>query len=104
MADRKYTRRKYRQEVIHESARRRDTKYENIMNAHDNDTSLFYKLIRDQSSVRDAESDEIIVNGTSCKGHKDMCKGSRIHFQDLATPDDNDIGMTQTLMYLCRKI
>ena len=78
-----------RKEQRRESAKLRTQKVERIMNA-ENDSKMFFKLIRDQRKSSNVQTETLIVEDQICETDQDICQGWARHFQSLATPLQNE--------------
>ena len=67
-----------------EAAIRRDAEYEDIMNAHQHDDRMFYRLIKKQRQTTQEPISELEVNGTVFKD--DLLEAWTSHFSTLAVP------------------
>ncbi|MCG7892397.1 MAG: reverse transcriptase family protein, partial [Candidatus Thiodiazotropha endolucinida] len=77
-----------RKEQRQEAARIRREKAEEIM-AAENDSRVFYKLIRQQRKSSNPQLQTLTVNDVDRETPEEMRQGWATHFQTLATPLDN---------------
>ena len=78
--------------------------YDEIMQAESEDQLLFYKLIRNQRSIKSTNTDTLTINGCTRVGDEQVLQGFANYFEDLATPKetcsvdyDEDYKMTAEL-------
>ena len=66
-----------------------ETLYEEIMSAEKDDQQLFYKLVNKQWKHRQQATNIIIAEEKELNTHEEILQGWKVHFQKLATPEDN---------------
>jgi hypothetical protein len=91
VVERKKARAKFRQELRHEVARRRESRLQEIMDTEANDRTTFYKLVKEQRQTKSSGPAELLVQGQVYKEDKEMCDGWKLHFEQLATPSAKKI-------------
>ena len=70
-------------------ASKKDNMISDIMQASENDSKTFHKLIRMQRSNSNINTDILILDGTKYT-EDELMDGWKIHFEKLATPSMND--------------
>ena len=78
-----------RSEQRRAAAQRRDTKIESIM-AAGNDSKVFFGLVKSQRKTANVQTDSLKVNGILCETPEEVCQGWATHFQNLASPLQNE--------------
>ena len=78
-----------RKEQRREAASLRNQKVERNMNA-ENDTKTFFKLIKEQRKSSATQTESLIIGDKTCNTDHEICDGWAEHFQNLATPLQND--------------
>ena len=78
-----------RKEQRLEAARQRNKKVESIMDSS-NDTKTFFKLIKEQRKTSSTQTETLVVGNKICNTDQEICDGWALHFQDLATPLQNE--------------
>ena len=68
----------------------RETLYKEIMDAEKEDQQLFYKLVNKQRKTKSHTTSTIILEGNELATNEEILGGWKLHFQKLATPDDQN--------------
>ena len=78
----------------------RETLYKEIMTAKKEDQQLFYKLVNKQRKNHQSATNIIIMEENEYTTPEEILHGWKMHFEKLATPDDNNINVEQDFQNL----
>ena len=78
-----------RKEQRREAARIRNQKVEYIIGT-ENNSKTFFKLIREQRKTLISQTETRTVGNKTCDTNQEICEGWAVHFQNLASPLQNE--------------
>ena len=89
LQEQKKAKRRLRQLQRQQAYTEREALYREIMTAEKEDQQLFYKLVNKQRKYQQQATNTIILEGIEMNTHEEILQGWKVHFQKLATPEDN---------------
>ena len=89
LQEQKKAKRRLRQLQRQQAYTEREALYREIMTAEKEDQQLFYKLVNKQRKYQQQATNTIILEGMEMNTHEEILQGWKVHFQKLATPEDN---------------
>lgn len=79
-----------RQKQRQATANIRENKYESIMESAEFNQQLFYRLIREQRTTNQSETDTIILDDIMLSNEEEILNGWNTHFERLSAPAEEE--------------
>ena len=99
------SKKQFRKELQFSRAKLKESKYQQILDAKENDSKLYHRLVGENRKTREVVTDKLVVNGTTYQD-EELAGGWAEYFSCLATPNltgdhaTNIADLTDTILEL----